>query len=1175
MIIQELFSKPINREIKAAVTVSDRTPAIIEAEISEYVFTDDLIDKLFRFLSNLVNSKSGDIGIWINGYYGSGKSHFLKYINYCLQAEYSQQALGRLSEAIRNYDNSKPGNNDDITESNLRLIGKKLSETTFETIIFNVENVTSDGHNERLTRIFLNMFNQLRGYNSTDIPLAILFEKYLFKKGKLDIFKQELKARLNYNWDTEASQVAEFELSNILNLGKEFVPELDVERLNFRLTNRETYHISIADTLIPELKEYVKEKPDNYRLLFMVDEVSQYIGTNKEILLNLQTIVEEIGISLGNKVWITCTAQQTLDDVVQNMDSADRNDEFGKILGRFTIQNRISLESSNPTYITQKRVLDKNALGTAELQKLFSANTDAILHQFQMHHDLYQGFDNQNSFILSYPFIPYQFKLISDVFDQFQKLGFVVKEVRDNARSVIGITHFTAKDNAPKEVGYFIPFDAFYNEMFRTNLTHRGSQIVTRALALPVVQKDKFAQRVVKVLFMISNLSQPVLLTFPPNIENMTALLMDNLDQNRLQLQKQVKDVLDKLQEESVIYEENNKFFFYSEDEISVTTLIRNTTVSLGEKNALADKIIRPILNIDQKYKYGQNDFRIGYWVEDSEILRGGDIKLNILLNSNKELQQLALEFPSNDLVIAFNEWFMKDTDLRKDFDTYVKTITYLKHNQDSTTGDRRKTHEKFSERNANIESRIKDAFIRQMSDTRFISQNRIIEASEINGTTPKERYNNLLEKHFSGIYQYHKLSVDYCTTANELRLEVVRTWQSDIFELTPAEQYVNDYISQLGDSLSVEDIIKNFTKAPFGWKDIAIIHVLVQLNRKKKREFEYNNQPRYSIKDFVEKAISTAERSRCIVKAGEEISQEVIDQVRETYRYIFNTDLPATTDGNRLYEDLVAKLSDSSKKYIVPRDEYYGSHPFGNHFNTLVEQLNNLLLIRDPRKLFRNLSEQKELMKENSDNCKQLTEFATNSFKEYIRIRDYKKLNENNFVYINDIAEKVKLMDDMLCSDFPVPLFRQARLAFEEIKKALNDLLKELRTDAVKIYEEIFNELAAEAARLKVDDAHVYADRQAKLDAIAKLASVADIKLKVSEAPQFKAEQLALIIKVATKPVYGSGGETPTAREPKEFYISKLATLITNEEEMEAYLAKAKEKMLKLLHDNKTIIIR
>ncbi|MCB0821001.1 MAG: hypothetical protein KDC13_10290, partial [Bacteroidetes bacterium] len=70
-----------------------------------------------------------------------------------------------------------------ISASNLALLKKKISAGSFENILFNVEDETDDGSGERLTRIFLNMFNKFRGYNSNDIALALLLEKYLDEKG--------------------------------------------------------------------------------------------------------------------------------------------------------------------------------------------------------------------------------------------------------------------------------------------------------------------------------------------------------------------------------------------------------------------------------------------------------------------------------------------------------------------------------------------------------------------------------------------------------------------------------------------------------------------------------------------------------------------------------------------------------------------------------------------------------------------------------------------------------------------------------------------------------------------------------------------------------------------------------------------------------------------------------
>ena len=226
--------------------------------------------------------------------------------------------------------------------------------------------------------------------------------------------------------------------------------------LKTALKDPSSYHISIDDTLIPEFKEYLTGKNKDYRLVFLVDEVSQYVGQNKELLLNLQTIVEMVSEYLNNQVWIACTAQQDLAEVVQGADSVDHRDEFGKILGRF--DTRISLESNDPTYITQKRVLDKNAQGIKELTALFKENKDAIEHQFNLRSSIYRAYNSEVDFLLSYPFVPYQFKLIGDVLDAFQQLRFVITQVKDNARSVIGLTHFTAKNFANKEVGSFVPF---------------------------------------------------------------------------------------------------------------------------------------------------------------------------------------------------------------------------------------------------------------------------------------------------------------------------------------------------------------------------------------------------------------------------------------------------------------------------------------------------------------------------------------------------------------------------------------------------------------------------------------------------------------------------------------------------------------------------------------------
>lgn len=85
MKLKELYNKPIDRAVNPAVSATKFDPETERIEIQEYVFTDEIMNGLFRILDAIKNNQPYDhVGIWIDGYYGSGKSHFLKYLDYCI-----------------------------------------------------------------------------------------------------------------------------------------------------------------------------------------------------------------------------------------------------------------------------------------------------------------------------------------------------------------------------------------------------------------------------------------------------------------------------------------------------------------------------------------------------------------------------------------------------------------------------------------------------------------------------------------------------------------------------------------------------------------------------------------------------------------------------------------------------------------------------------------------------------------------------------------------------------------------------------------------------------------------------------------------------------------------------------------------------------------------------------
>lgn len=1195
MKLREIYSRKIERTINPAVAVSNQSEETIDVEIEEYVFNDDIINKLYKALKAIKENTLVDkTGIWINGYYGSGKSHFIKFLHYCIYPKTSERAFGRLINAVDtgNYDPYKSGNNEEITVSNLKLLQKWYNQNGIQDIMFNVEDETDDGTGERLTRIFLSMFNKFRGYNSNDIPLALLFEKYLNQKGKLQEFKIRLKEKKNYDWDENAADIASYELETILDLGKELIPELDKQSLHTKLSDTETYRIKI-EHLTREINDFIKEKDPNYRLVFLVDEVSQYVGRDQSLLLNLQEIVSKLSDACKKKVWIACTAQQLIQDVISDSGFDEKSDDYGKILGRF--ETRISLDSTDPSYITQKRVLDKNSNGLIEISKLYKEKQDAIENQFRINHELYKGYQTENDFELSYPFVPYQFKLIAHVFDAFQNLQYVIKEVKDNERSVLGITHFTAKKNADKEVGSFIPFDAFFNEQFNSNLTQRGRRAIQNAVELPYVQKNEFAKRVVNLLFMISNLPDAVKVTFKSNIDNLIVLMMTDVDENKLQLKNKIEEVLAKLVEESIIHEEKGSYFFYNEDEIDVTNLVKNTTPNLDFKWDKLNDILSKMLDVRSKYRYHDNDFSIKYSVDEKNIFRTGDFQVKLVIYDDKDISLLSLNNNTNDLLICVNEWLRQNPQLKRDFEWYCKVDKYLFDNKEAATGSREKTLENFRSRNKTLlDDVIKPMFERKFAETRFVSGHTIYEANQIPGSTPRDRYKNILEKHIDAVYKYHGLAHGFPTTAQELR-NAIKSGQAVTASLNEAETMVDDHITNNGGEMTVEDIIAKFSDIPFGWKDTAIIYVLVMLNKKKRRDFRYRNNPRYPVSEFTEKAIITSERKVCEVVPTEEISQEIIDNTIAIYRNIFNEDIARTADGNDLYTSIIDRLKKEHIKYNAKREEYFGKYPFDKFFDRLSGKIQDWTNIREAKRLFKALEEEQNEVKILVDECKALISFTETALPDYDTIVKFHQENKDNFSSLEqDDINKADQLGEFIKSDTPHKGMRVAVKMFRELKDAINKLLENLIAKAKQEYNDIFDELDRLAKENGITEPNVYGDRNYNIATIEKIKSITQARLKISEAGKFKSDQIINIIKYAadkakkaSSQTGSSGGtvstatgarpdpSTPQVGEPIEIYLTRNTSVIKTEQEMEKYLDDLRKEMTDAIRNKKTIILK
>ena len=402
MKLSELYKKPIGRAVNPAVSATKFDPETEKIEIEEYVFTDEIINGLYRILDAIKNNKPYDhVGIWIDGYYGSGKSHFLKYLDYCITPRTQEKALERLLQAIKDIDPMDENHNISCDYEAMLSIANWLKRATIDTCIFNLETSydNSTDKNKAFLHVFWNEFNGKRGFNKFNLTLAQNLEKPLQEKGVFEQFKERI-AEEGGDWNDpgEAADMIDNELGMVLDIACELAPTLDKESIRERILRRDT-NISI-DRFSSELAAYLKDKGDDYRLIMLADEVSQFINKERDRYLNLQEIITKLSEACDNKVWVACTAQQDLSEVLDDCNIAEEKDKEGKIKGRFEV--KVSLKGTQPEVITQKRILDKKKGVMPTLEKLYDQQKAAFGLQFKLPNS-YVAYESKDDFVAYYP----------------------------------------------------------------------------------------------------------------------------------------------------------------------------------------------------------------------------------------------------------------------------------------------------------------------------------------------------------------------------------------------------------------------------------------------------------------------------------------------------------------------------------------------------------------------------------------------------------------------------------------------------------------------------------------------------------------------------------------------------------------------------------------------------
>lgn len=534
MYIREMFENRINRDIKGVIKVGQTDSDNAEQELREYVVTRELSRHFADFFSNYkkgINGHTDKMGVWISGFFGSGKSHFLKILSYLLE---NREVAG-----IRALDYFTDGKkiDDPMTLADMKLCADMASHT--DVILFNIDSKSeyAGGRSkDGIVSVFLKVFNEMQGFYGSNPHLADL-ERNLADDGRFDEFKRLFYESIGKEWE-QTRHKFDFIQDAVVDVLVKMNFMSEPAARNWCEKTAGNYDISI-DNFAGRVAEYINKKGKNHRVVFLVDEIGQYIGGDSRLMLNLQTVAEDLGTKCKGKVWIVVTSQEAIDEITKKME--ERANDFSKIQGRF--DTRLSLSSTNVDEVIKKRILAKNETAAQTLRLLYGQKETVIKNLIVFNDSVEKKlYANADDFTAVYPFVPYQFNLLASVLTSIRTHGASGKHLSEGERSMLALFKESAVRITEKDAGAIIPFNMFYDSLHRF-LDHSHAGVIVRALENEIINRDKtdycFNVEALKTLFMLKYIND-----VEANADNLVSLLADSVDADRLALKRKVDDAL-------------------------------------------------------------------------------------------------------------------------------------------------------------------------------------------------------------------------------------------------------------------------------------------------------------------------------------------------------------------------------------------------------------------------------------------------------------------------------------------------------------------------------------------------------------------------------------------------------------------------------------------------------
>lgn len=1083
MQIKNMFQKDIDRPINGVVKVMQDDQQSLKQELSEYIITKELRRHFATFFDNYaqaIDNPTDKIGVWISGFFGSGKSHFLKMLSYLLS---NKEVDGKHA-----FDYFA----DKFDDPMMYATVQKCVRIPTESILFNID-IEGPINKDKtaVLRVFAKVFYNHCGFYGEDLKVAKL-ERFIDKQGKTDAFRAAFKEVNGDEWVNARDSAAFFE-DDVVEVLQSVLGMSETAARNW-FNGEENADMSIKQ-LVSEIKEYVDSKEGNFRLLFCVDEVGQYIGDDGDLMMNLQSLVEEIGDKCRGKVWVMVTSQEAIDSVVKIT-----GNDFSKIQGRFN--TRLSLSSSSVDEVIKKRVLAKTEDADHLLQMEYEKEASGLKSLFAFDNPILdiKGFTNAAEFSATFPFVPYQFIVIQKVLAEIRKHGNSGKHLSGGERSMLSGFQEAAQKIEDKDENALVPFWQFYDTV-HTFLESAIRRVIDRCQNAADANDGLEQQdvNVLKLLYLVRYIDD-----VRANIENIAILMIDDIHTDKIALRASVSASLERLLSQNYISRNGDTYAFLTDEEQEIANDIKNTQVDSAQIVRKISETVYGEIYPAKKFKYGRYDFAYDQFVD--ETLNGasiGGMRLRIVTVASDlygvEEQRLIMNSQVNNEAIVV---LSADTPYFDELEQAAKIRKYVKQRNVSQMPE--SVQRIIRDRNDEAQKLEKDArglIEKAIVEGKFYVHGEIL---ELKHGSAKDKLDEAMKCLVESVYsklnmvnQFADSDADILTILHSTSEEVGFTGMGGNNE--DALNEISQWLELQNQKLlktSMGDVQRRYQAIPYGWREIDIAAMIARLIVRHRIQISYGGavvgKDEHRLVDFLRKK---SEVDKAIVARRIAPSEELIRKSVNFLRdYLGAMDIPNDEDGLRQF---VIDTFEKKQKHYQELLGFYNNnkYPEKDTVTSALGLMNDILSqSKDNVALFTHMVERQDDLLDSAEDMEDVEVFfktqravfdsARERYDKINRERDYFSTDSETLGVLKTIAE-ILAMDKPYkrISELPELVQRAGRAYENQLGLKRDDVAETIRQCMADVHH-LSEEARDAGALLRQADDYFVAKREAAQEA-------------------------------------------------------------------------------------------